>query len=493
MFLIVGGVLASKFWPFSEKAVIEDLEEVSDSRVTVRNYKPTYFPSPGCILEGVEFRHGDKLVQFITIEKVTIQGSYSGIISMHIPRIVADGGRVFIPPFGSEARFKSQHSKLVIDELIANGTAIEFESKNSGAKPLLFDVHQASLNGVRWGSSIAYRLKFHNPNPPGEIVVAGEFGQWTDGQPDKTPMSGDYTFEDANLGVYDGIAGKLASQGKFNGTLKHINVAGTTDVPDFEVKSSGHKVHLRTKFDAYVDATVGDTFLNRVEARYNRTVVVAEGAISASKQSKGKEANIHLTCRDGRIEDLLELFVTAPRAPMAGAVALDAHATIPSGKEGFLDKLRLSGSFGIDSGDFTHPNTQMDVDKLSAGARGKNKDAPESVLSNLKGSVEMVHGVARFSNLTFSIPGADAQMHGTYNLINYRIDLHGNMRVATRISKTSSGMKSVILKVIDPLFRKKKKGEIVPVHIQGTYEKPEFGLDLTKQNGGKNAASKTSR
>jgi hypothetical protein len=29
---------------------------------------------------------------------------------------------------------------------------------------------------------------------------------------------------------------------------------------------------------------------------------------------------------------------------------------------------------------------------------------------------------------------------------------------------------------------KKKKGEIVPVHILGTYEKPQFGLDLANTN-----------
>lgn len=480
--VVVAGVFAAKSWPFSEKAVIEDLAEASDSKVTIHVYKPTYFPYPGCILEGLEFRHGHQGAQFITIEKLTIEGSYSGILTKHIPRIITDGARVFIPAFGSKPNFNFQQSTVAIDELIANGTSIEFASKNPQLQPLRFDVHQASLRGVRWGSPIAYQIKFHNPNPPGEIEVRGKFGRWMADNANETPISGDYTFQDADLSVYDGIAGKLASQGKFDGKLQHINVSGTTDVPDFEVTSGGHPVHLKTKFDAYVDGTTGDTFLNRVEARYDRTTILAEGAIAGSKQSRGKEVNLHLASRDGRIEDLLRLFVTAPRAPMSGSVSLDSHATLPSGNEGFLDKLRLTGSFGVDSGSFTHPDTQLGVDKLSAGARGKNKDAPDNVVTDLKGDVELVHGVARFSNLTFGIPGADAHMHGTYNVINYKIDLHGNMRVATRISKTSTGMKSAILKVLDPLFRKKKKGEIVPVHVEGTYEKPQFGLDITKPN-----------
>jgi hypothetical protein len=56
------------------------------------------------------------------------------------------------------------------------------------------------------------------------------------------------------------------------------------------------------------------------------------------------------------------------------------------------------------------------------------------------------------------------------------------MKVDTKISKTSSGAKALLLKIMDPLFRKKKKGEIVPVHILGTYEKPQFGLDLSNKD-----------
>jgi hypothetical protein len=33
------------------------LQESSDSTVTVRSFHRTYFPSPGCVLEGVEFHH----------------------------------------------------------------------------------------------------------------------------------------------------------------------------------------------------------------------------------------------------------------------------------------------------------------------------------------------------------------------------------------------------------------------------------------------------
>jgi hypothetical protein len=103
----------------------------------------------------------------------------------------------------------------------------------------------------------------------------------------------------------------------------------------------------------------------------------------------------------------------------------------------------------------------------------------ETVLTNLQGRVVLEGGIAKFSDLSFGIPGADASMYGTYSLLDHKIDLHGRMRVDTKISKTTTGMKSLLLKAMDPFFKKKNKGEVVPVHISGTYEHPLFGLDLT--------------
>src|SRR3954447_11453868 len=168
-------VLGLKYWPFAEKAVQQDLAEASDSTVTIRGYHPTYFPSPGCVLEGVEFRHGADHFRLITIDKLIIEGSYSGILTRHVPRITSVGAHVFVPPFGAKTEFHSQHSQLVVDQLVANGTMVEFESAEPNKYPLVFEVHQAVLSSVRWGSPIQYRLKLHNPEPPGELAVEGKF------------------------------------------------------------------------------------------------------------------------------------------------------------------------------------------------------------------------------------------------------------------------------------------------------------------------------
>jgi hypothetical protein len=264
-------------------------------------------------------------------------------------------------------------------------------------------------------------------------------------------------------------------------------VTGTTTTPAFRVKTSGNTFNLTTKFDAYVSGENGDTFLKSVEAHFGHTTVMAQGSIAKTEAGKGKFTKIHFSADHGRIEDVLGLF-TSEHAPMSGEIALRALAELPPGDQPFLQKVQLEGSFDIAQGTFSKAKTQRGVDELSAGARGQNKDDPGAVVSGLKGQVKLVKGIAHFSELSFSIPGAQAEMHGTYGVAEpHRVDLHGQMRVDTRISKTTSGMKSFVLKIIDPIFKKKKKGEIVPVHILGTFEKPDFGLDLGNKQDAQNA------
>ena len=473
-------VFWNRFWPFTEKAIVEDLKEASDSTITVRSAHRTYFPFPGCVLEGVEFHHGPDKWKLITIEKLTIEGSYSGILTNRVTRIRAEGGHVVVPPLGSNVTFNTQHSNLVVEEIVADGAVIEFAARDPKQKPLRFEAHQAVLRDVQWGKAIDYDLKFHNPEPPGEIATRGKFGVWTKGKPGETLISGEYTFEHADLGVYGGIAGMLSSKGQYGGVLKHIDISGSTDIPDFEVSTGEHKVKLVTQYGAYVDAIHGDTFLKQVNAHFGGTDLLVAGSIAGVKGRKSKTALLDLTSRRGRIEDILRLFVSEPRAPMSGPITLKAKVEIPPGDERFLEKIKLDGAFGIDDGTFAKPETQKNVNELSAGARGDKMEDAETVLTDLKGQVVLTGGIAKFSDLSFGIPGAKARMHGTYNLLNKKIDLHGLMRVDTKISKTTTGMKSFFLKVMDPLFKKKKKGEIVPVHISGTYEHPQFGLDLTQ-------------
>jgi hypothetical protein len=472
-------ILWIRYWPFAKNSVVQDLQEASDSRVQVQSFHTIYFPHPGCTLSGLTFIHGtDNAHPLITIETVTIEGSYLSMLARHVSRITAEGLRIFVPSEASQP-FHMQRSTVSIGELIANGATLEFGARDADKPPLRFDIHEATLRDIGWKGALTYHLRLHNPEPPGEITANGKFGVWSQGNAAQTPVSGEYRFEHADLSVFHGIAGMLSSRGKFAGTLGHIDVSGSTDTPDFKVTSGGHPVQLIADFSAYVDAMHGDTFLKRVDAHFGKTHVRATGSVAGTARGKGKTALVDLNSNNGRIEDMVGLFVKAGRAPMSGAVTLQAKVEIPPGPGPFLKKLRLHGNFGIGGGEFSQPSTQQDVDKLSAGAQGeKIASDPETALTDLTGRVVVNNGTANFSDLSFGVPGADARLQGTYNLINHKIDLRGELRVQTKISNTESGTKALVLKMMDPLFKKRKKGEILPVHIGGDYEHPTFGLDL---------------
>jgi len=42
----------------------------------------------------------------------------------------------------------------------------------------------------------------------------------------------------------------------------------------------------------------------------------------------------------------------------------------------------------------------------------------------------------------------------------------------------TSGFRSVVLRPFDVFFRRKHAGAVMPVHLMGTYNAPEVGLDL---------------
>jgi AsmA-like C-terminal region len=497
------------WWPFTKSAVVQDLREAADSEVTVRSFRETHFPFPGCVMEGVSFYHAnDKSQPIISIDRLSIRGTYTGILAQHVSKITAEGMHINIPAFGTSQGLQTHRSKITIDEIVANGATLEFARNDSAEKPVRFDIYEATLKDVGWSGPLTYKVKVRNPMPPGDVSAEGKFGVWNENDPGSTPVSGEYRFEHADLNAIGGIGGHLTSTGKFSGKLAHIDIAGDTQTPDFVVDSGGHPVALTTKFDAYVDATNGDTVLHRVDADFLKTHLVAQGSIAKSTHGKGKTALIEFQSSHARIEDLLRLFVKANRAPMSGSITLQAHTELPPGDQPFFKKLKLRGSFGIEGGTFS-PATQKSVDELSAGASGKKKpdddkakqdkpkedkskdknakeeDDPETVLSDLKGQVNLSLGNATFTNLTFNVPGAASRLDGTYNLLSTKIDLRGQLQVDSKISNTTTGGKAFMLKMIEPFFKKKREGEIVPVRISGTYAHPQFGLDLKDKKADK--------
>jgi hypothetical protein len=492
VFVFVVLIFLAAYWPFSRQSVVKQLEDVSRSRVEVGDFHRTYFPRPGCVLQNVIFHHNPKTgaPPLITVEKMRVEGTFAGIFRKHVRRINAEGMHIFIPPPGTEHFETPARSTVIIDDLIADGAILDVASRQPGKAPLRFAFHSFTLNDVGSHGPASFQAKLSNPEPPGEINTTGKFGPWNADDVGKTPVSGEYVFQHADLGVFHGISGLLSSAGKFAGMVNRIEVEGTTDVPQFAVTRSSHEAPLRTQFHAVVNAENGDTFLQRVTANFRRTTVWSEGSVAGKADQPGKTASLELATKDGRIQDILLLFAKSQQAPMSGMVSFKAKALIPPGRRPFLEKVELRGDFGIDAGSFTRYETQEGVNSLSEGARGekdhrksdKDEAGPETVLSDLKGHVFLKDGTARFSDLSFTVPGAEAHVQGTYNLITEKIDLHGTLRTDAEVSKTTHGVKALLLKFLDPFLKKKPLGYIAPIKITGTYGHPAFGLDLDRDD-----------
>jgi hypothetical protein len=425
------------------------------------------------------------------VERLRIEGSFAGLFTKRVKFVHAEGVRILIPPPDSDEHFQTpKRSPFVIDDLTADGAVLEVASREADKQPLKFLFHNLVLSDVGSNGPASFQARFSTPEPPGEITTTGKFGPWSEVDLGKTAVSGAYSFQQADLGVFRGIAGLLSSTGKFSGQLDRIEVQGGTDTPRFTVTSSAHEVQLQTQFQASVNGENGDTFLQNVAATLLKTSVRSEGSVAGKPGQSGKTASVDLAVKDGRIEDILLLFAQSERAPMSGMVSFHAKVSIPPGKRPFLEKVELQGDFGIDAGTFTKSETQEGVNHLSEGAlrqedhhkADKDRENPETVLSDLKGHVRLKDGTARLSNLSFSVPGALARMHGTYSLLAQKIDLHGTLKTDSEPSKATQGVKALMVKLLDPFFKKKHVGYEMPIKITGTYDHPSFGLDLGDQD-----------
>jgi len=482
-------VLVASRWPFTRDTIVRTLQEKFSSKVELKTFHGTYF-TPGCVAEGVTFRRNSdrNAPPIATIEKLTIQGAYWEFFSTpkRVRRVKIEGLHIFASPRSERTDNQARPSSsleqfaLIIDEITADGAVVEFASDEPGTEPLKFEIHKLTLNSVADDRSISFHAALLNAKPPGEIRADGQFGPLQPQNVGRTFLSGSYVFEHADLGVFPGIGGTLSSTGKFNGVLEHIEVAGSTDVPDFQAKRSAHAVHLKTQFHAIVNGMQGDVALQSVHAQFGRTSVVSQGEVATKAGSEGKTVSLDATELQGRIQDWLRLLSKADRPALTGAMNFMAQVMVPPGERSFIERVNLQGDFGIDAMSFTRSTTQEKVDSLSQVAQGeKENDDPTSVIENLKGHVALKNAVATFSDLSFSVPGALARMHGTFGLLTEQINLHGSLQVDNKLSKGTMGMKSFLLKVVEPFLKKKSAGEIVPIKIGGSFDHPSYGLDLT--------------
>jgi hypothetical protein len=478
-------------------SVIALLTEELESEVTIETLEGRVFPRVAVSGTGVVIRQKGRtdVPPMITIDRFEIRGSLGDL--MQEPRRVAEvrlqGLQVKIPPGDDDAtddRDESQTGaeadthklqQVVIERFEAPDTIITLIPKRAGKQPKVFTVHHLVMESLGINETIPYIATLTNPVPKGEIETSGTFGPWNVAYPAQTPITGKYVFANANLDTIDGLAGTLSSTGEFSGPIERIQVQGITDTPQFQVDAGGLPVPLTTRFTAVVDGSDGDTYLKQVDATFLNTSLTAHGAVVGLEGVPGRQVEVDVDMQNGRIEDLLKLAVNSDKPILLGAAQLRARLVIPREKKKVIDKLQLRGQFGLSKATFTDPTVQNKLVGLSRRGRGMQQDEPVGdVLSNLKGTFAVENATARFTSLTFSVPGAAVELAGRYGLRAEILDFRGHLKMQAPLSRVvgGGGVKGFFLKAFDPFFKKPGAGMVLPIKITGTRKEPKFGLDM---------------
>lgn len=508
LLLIAGAVLVelvAGLMPYVRDRVVSALNARFASQVELASLHVSAFPTPAIAGKGLVLRYKGRtdVPPLLTIPSFSASAGLLGLRSkpLRLKTVQLDGLDIRIPAGGLNPRDKPRESEgasttppppkivpdhenssgLLIDRLTSRAATLEIASKDPTKLPRRFEIHDLEMFELGEVAGARFRAALTNPKPHGRIDTEGTFGPWHTDEPRHTPIRGDYLFGSADLDTIKGISGTLSSAGSFKGVLERVDVTGHTETPDFAIDIAGQPMALTTTFDAVVDGTNGNTWLERVEATLRNTRIVAQGAVIRAREVKGRHISLDVNIENGHLEDLLALAVKAAKPPLTGEIAVRTKLVIPAGNEDVVEKLQLAGEFQLGQARFTNLNVQNRVNALSRTGKGDGAgDEGESVVSNLRGRFVMRDASIRFSQLTFAVPGAIVQLAGRYNLRSETIDFAGDLLLDATLAEMTTGVKSIAARIAQPLFRRPGGGSKLPIRISGTRSKPTFGLDIKR-------------
>ncbi len=387
----------------------------------------------------------------------------------------------------------SEALRFDVGSIDCKNARLVLETSKPGKLPMVIAISQFKSTGVGWGQPMSYEADLTNPRPTGAIHTTGRFGPLNTRDPGESPIDGQYQFDHADLSDFKGIAGILSSTGHYTGTPRDITVDGETDVPDFLLKPFDNPLPLHTKFHAKVDGTNGDTWLEPVDATLAHSHFTAKGQVvrvvavdagTGEKRSLGHDIALDINVDKGQIEDFLKL-ATHEEAPLlTGAVMVKAALHIPPGPVPVHERLRLKGHFVLDQAQFSSAKIQAGIERLSLRGLGRPKDVkstdPASVDSRMEGDFDLGGGIIKLPALTYTVPGATIQLAGTYGVENGALNFVGDAKMEATVSEMVGGWKGLLLKPLDRYLKKDGAGTEIPIHIRGTREHPEIGIDFDR-------------
>jgi hypothetical protein len=490
----IGEVMVHRAAPILKGRVIETLSTRFNSRVELDGLNVSLVKGFEVSGNGLRIFPEDEVVAagatepLISLGHFAFHANWAGLFAepMHVGTVRVSGMAIHIPPKEMRAQApKGQRHigkiKIVVDEVVCDDSKLVIGTSKPDKDPQDYELSHIVMRDVGPEKPWDYDATLVNAIPKGDIHAKGTFGPWNNDDPGDSTVTGHYTFDHADLNTIKGLGGMLSSVGEFTGQLNNIVVDGTTDVPDFSLDTANHPVPLHTKFHAIVDGTNGNTYLQPVEARLNESDFSCNGAVINVK-GKGHIIDLDVNVPNGRIQDFLQLAVKTTPVVMTGRLTMKAKLYIPPGKESVTRKIGLKSGFTLRQIHFTNPEVEDKVDMLSLRAQGDPKAAKpgaEDVHSQMIGKFVMDAGRLSFSKLDYTLPGATVALTGEYSLDGERFEFEGKIRTDAKVSQmVASKWKSLLLKPVDPFFKKNGAGAEIPVKVSGTKSAPKFGLDL---------------
>ena len=154
----------------------------------------------------------------------------------------------------------------------------------------------------------------------------------------------------------------------------------------------------------------------------------------------------------------------------------------------------MDGGFNVPAERLTNQSTETELSSFSQRAQGAPAakspatkgtavagDAQQQdtdVLSSLEGIVSVRRGVMSSQRLSFKVPGAAAELKGTYRLQDGSVNMVGNVTMDTDLSHVTTGFKSMLLKPLAPFFKRKGAGAVIPIAITGKRNQYKVGQNI---------------
>ncbi|HZC23596.1 MAG TPA: hypothetical protein VE866_09680, partial [Candidatus Binatia bacterium] len=356
MILITIRIVIVRAQPILRARVIETLSTRFKSRVELRDLHVSI--SHGLHVEGKGLQiYGASdpnpweagVQPLLDIDEFRFQTGLRNLFRepMHVDTIFVSGLTLNIPPKNDRQglknlRRRSGKMSVFVEHFVCTDTKLVINTARPEKPPLEFDISDLSLNDIGPDRPLRFVATLKNPKPVGDIQSSGLFGPLNESSPRDSAVEGDYAFTNADLGTLKGIGGILSSTGHYGGTLGRIEVEGETDTPDFRVAVSGHRVPLHTDFNAVVDGTDGDTYLDPVKATFLHSSLTARGKVVRMKSGHGHEIDLDVVIDRAAIQDLLQLGVKTDPPVMTGAVQMKTKFSLPPGPVDIADRLNLS-------------------------------------------------------------------------------------------------------------------------------------------------------